>query len=450
MKSYHLMQGNCLEVLKGLEDNSIDSVVTDPPYGLSEQPDMIKVLQAWMSGEEYLQGKGFMGKEWDSFVPGPALWKEVYRVLKPGGHIVAFSGSRTYDLTVLAIRLAGFEIRDMIAWIYGSGFPKSHDVSKAIDKHFNSEKKEIGRQMGKGGENVNRLSRGGLGDDETAKGCGAFGIGAKQIAKEIPVTAPATPEALQWDGWGTALKPSIEPVVLARKPLIGTVAENVLTHGTGALNIKASRIEYLSEKDKASATPQGACTSHDSGAIPNIGQSSERIEFERPEQLGRWPANLIHDGSPEVLAGFPTTKSAASKTDKPAYEGETGVTTFLRGHSNAGNQRADEGSAARFFYCSKTSKKDRQEGLGDEKNTHPTVKPTDLMRYLCKLITPPGGVILDPFMGSGSTGKGAVLEGFVFIGIDMDASYCEIAEKRIEAVLKDTEEVEPPPSLFDF
>lgn len=310
--SIDLRHGDCLEVLRSLTDNSVDAIVTDPPYGLS-----------------------FMGKRWDYDVPSVEVWAECLRVLKPGGHILAFAGTRTQHRMAVRIEDAGFEIRDMIAWVYGSGFPKSHNLK----------------------------------DD--------------------------------WQGWGTALKPALEPITVARKPLVGTVAQNVETHGTGAMNITASRIPLTSEADAAEFANNHAVTErlpdsyagksldlHDGGWKQKVGPA------EVPE--GRWPANLLHDGSDEVVSTFPQTAT---------------------------------GSAARFFYCTKASTKDRGPG-----NDHPTVKPTALMRYLVKLVTPPGGRVLDPFMGSGSTGKAAILEGFRFIGIEREAEYLEIARARIAVI----------------
>ena len=339
-----LIHGDCIEVLRSMPDCSVDAVVTDPPYGLS-----------------------FMGKKWDYDVPSVEVWAECLRVLKLGGHLLAFAGTRTQHRMAVRIEDAGFEIRDMIAWVYGSGFPKSLDVSKAIDKAAGVEREVLGET--RKGAQTNSTGR-----------YGAWGDG-------ITPTAPATDAAKQWDGWGTALKPALEPITVARKPLIGTVAENVLQHGTGAINVDGGRVEG-----------------------------------------GRWPANFIHDGSEEAI-------------------------DLLK-------------DSARFFYCAKASKRDRDEGCeGMEQksaaecvdrvegsagmnspragagrtsgshNHHPTVKPTDLMRYLCRLVTPPDGTVLDPFMGSGSTGKAAVLEGFRFIGIEREEEYCEIAERRIEAVV---------------
>ena len=362
-----LMLGDCLEVLRTLPDNSVDSVVTDPPYGLS-----------------------FMGKKWDYDVPTSEIWAECLRVLKPGGHLLAFAGTRTQHRMAVRIEDAGFEIRDMIAWVYGSGFPKSLDVSKAIDKaagHTRATDYE---------PNYANATFG--------KGLG----GGKHGATSEP---PATEAARQWQGWGTALKPALEPITVARKPFSGTVAANVLAHGTGAINVDGCRVGTSDDCARKPALVDDTAAGFGKGLAMGG----------RGHDQGRWPANLIHDG------------------------GE-----FL-------------GEQARFFYCAKASKRDRDEGLeGFEKhvinvteghgrgavntskggdglrenrpraNTHPTVKPTDLMRYLCRLVTPPEGTVLDPFMGSGSTGKAAKLEGFQFIGIEREAEYLEIAKARIE------------------
>lgn len=347
---YTLHLGDCLETLRALSDSSVDAVVTDPPYGLS-----------------------FMGKRWDYDVPSIEVWAECLRVLKPGGHLLAFAGTRTQHRMAVRIEDAGFEIRDMIAWVYGSGFPKSHNLS---------------------------------GD---------------------------------WQGWGTALKPALEPITVARKPLAGTVAANVLAHGTGALNIDACRI--AGEKP---ATTRGAGGQH--GRFSELGAQG-RIE---DDGKGRWPANLIHDGSDEVVALFPVTTSGSGNKNTGNRDNGTTIGHGL-GKGNGDGIGGDTGSAARFFYCAKTSRKDRSEGLQDpgpqfahgttlrqvenadlKGNTHPTVKPTDLMAYLCRLVTPPGGIVLDPFMGSGSTGKAAMREGFQFIGCELDAAYLAIAQARIE------------------
>lgn len=390
-RAVRLFKGDSAEVLRQIPDNSVDSVVCDPPYGLSKEPDMMEVMKHWMNGDDYVHtGGGFMGKSWDSFVPGPAIWKEVFRVLKPGGHLLAFFGSRTYDLGTLAIRLAGFEIRDQIMWVYGSGFPKSLDVSKAIDKAAGADRDIISEKPAYG-----------LGGNGCLNGH-AEGATAK-------VTAPATDEAKQWEGWGTALKPAHEPICVARKPLAGTVAANVLVHGTGGLNIDGCRIEGRERTDYGltdSSRSQGSTYS----------TPSQSADFDSSK--GRWPANFVHDGL-----------------------------------------NAEEWS--RFFYCAKASKADRNYGLsGDDitpsdlvgreegsagtqspragagrttgsKNPHPTVKPITLMEWLVRLVTPSGGVVLDPFMGSGSTGIAAVKQRFKFIGIELSEEYFKVAQDRI-------------------
>ena len=360
--------GDCVKVLRLLPDGSIDSVVTDPPYGLS-----------------------FMGKRWDYDVPSEEVWRECLRVLKPGGHLLAFAGTRTQHRMAVRIEDAGFEIRDMIAWVYGSGFPKSKN----------------------------------LGGD--------------------------------WQGWGTALKPALEPITVARKPLVGTVAENVLAHGTGAVNVDGCRIEAEDGRPLIISHGDGFGSGERVTAYGN-GLSGSR--HGGTTTLGRWPANLIHDGSEEVVAGFPVTASGTWKGQSP----DVSKAMFSPGNGGGFKSKpihweGDSGSAARFFYCAKASKADRDEGceglivkdvhrygagLGEgidpnaparNRNHHPTVKPTDLMRYLCRLVTPFGGVVLDPFTGSGSTGKAALLEGFRFVGIEREAEYVEIARARIAAAV---------------
>jgi site-specific DNA-methyltransferase (adenine-specific) len=387
MTKYELHTGNCLEVMATLADSSVDSIVTDPPYELTGN------------------GKGgFMGKAWDAtgIAHNVDMWREALRVLKPGGHLLAFSGSRTYHRMAVAIEDAGFEIRDSVLWLYGSGFPKSMDVAKAIDKAAG-----VLESRGKA------FNAAGVGE---SNGGSVF----RSDHPDYVPYAPATDGAKQWSGWGTALKPAHEPICMARKPLAAkTVAANVLAHGTGALNIDASRVS--GEKRHPGAYHDGG----QAGGARTMGRfnGSDRSEFDA--SAGRWPANVIHDGSPEVLEGFPVTASGTKQGG--GYARDTGV--------HEGGQRmdgiasyGDKGSAARFFYCAKASKADRGEG-----NTHPTVKPTDLMRYLIALVTQPGGVVLDPFMGSGSTGRAAVTSGFRFIGIDMTPEYVEIARSRIES-----------------
>jgi DNA modification methylase len=421
-----LHHGDCLDVLRTMPDNSVDSIVTDPPYGLS-----------------------FMGKKWDYDVPSEDIWRECLRVLKPGGHLLAFAGTRTQHRMAVRIEDAGFEIRDMIAWVYGSGFPKSLDVSKAIDKAAGAEREVVGQYASfRPNDHADTKYSGNLHTN-----------GA--------ITAPATLPARQWQGWGTALKPALEPITVARKPLgEKTVAANVLTHGTGALNIDGCRVGTETIQTNR-YTPGRDMTSFHGSQAGN--------EYASSTHAGRWPANLIHDGSDEVAGLFPVTSSGANKEGSTQGRGVNGVYGDYAGFAGK-EYAANTGSAARFFYCAKTSKKDRDEGCehlpehqeglqlprgkcpdcgtwknsgelkckcGGEwemtsnpppkaRNNHPTVKPTALMRYLCRLVTPPEGIVLDPFMGSGSTGKAAMLEGFQFIGIERDADYLEIAKARIK------------------
>ena len=452
MSAFTLHHGDCLDVLRGMESASVDAIVTDPPYGLS-----------------------FMGKRWDYDVPSVEIWAECLRVLKPGGHLLAFAGTRTQHRMAVRIEDAGFEIRDMIAWVYGSGFPKSHDVSKAIDKRGGASVAWFGPWFRKWREanGITQKQVAALFPSKTGglTGCVAnwelgfnmptpeqfnlirdtFGLpfaSVEEAEREvvaqqrgtmfafapgqendrstttIDITAPATDAARQWKGWGTALKPALETITVARKPLSGTVAETVLAHGTGALNVDGCRVE-AADGDEVVTFDRHA------GDRDRYQYRTGTVGNARPSDAGRWPANLIHDGSEEPAALL--------------------------------------GDAARFFYCAKASKRDRDEGLegfeakpaasayGDGLNTatkirtakqaeagvsrdlrrnhHPTVKPADLMRYLCRLVTPPGGVVLDPFTGSGSTGKAAMLEGFRFIGIEREAEYAEIARARIQAAI---------------
>ena len=421
MGKIDLLLGDCLERMRELPDACVDAIVTDPPYGLS-----------------------FMGKKWDYDVPSVEIWAECLRVLKPGGHLLAFAGTRTQHRMAVRIEDAGFEIRDMIAWVYGSGFPKSLDVSKAIDKAAGAEPIKTGKFK------YASIQRNG--DGETWR-AGAFASHPEET-KQVEITAPATEAAQQWQGWGTALKPALEPITVARKPLIGTVAENVLTHGTGAINVDACRVG-------AEARPIMVRTQTVVAASSMAGVSTGATTNGEMTTQGRWPANLIHDGSQIVLDLFPETKSGNLS---PHHKLKASDNCSMSGGNQERQPRAefggDSGSAARFFYCAKTSKRDRDEGLTNDpetfvqfqtgngasgkpsslsegrdtqyRNSHPTVKPTDLMRYLCRLVTQPGGIVLDPFMGSGSTGKAAKREGFDFIGIERDEAYFEIAKKRID------------------
>ena len=394
---FTLYVGNSLDVMPTLPPSSVDSIVSDPPYGLS-----------------------FMGKEWDHGVPGEAFWREALRVAKPGAHLLAFGGTRTFHRLAVAIEDAGWEIRDCVMWVYGSGFPKSLDVRKAIDKVAGAEREVVGINEAA----VRKPKR-----DTTWTGDVWGDNGAT-------ITAPATPEARQWAGWGTALKPAWEPVIVARKPLEGTVAENVLKYGTGGINVDGCRVGTDGGTTKANIR-KGETNGERAGM-----SFGENISFRcdiATINAGRWPANVIHDGSEEVHNLLPESKDGVAV--KRNGGGGTGM--FGWGKSTIGTPDVGyngSGSAARFFYCAKASKADRDEGC--EGNHHPTVKPTDLMRYLVRLVTPPGGVVLDPFMGSGSTGRGALLEGCRFVGIDLSDEYATIARERIAACVAE-------PSLYD-
>lgn len=378
--SIDLRLGDNLELLKQMPDNSVDSVVTDPPYGIS-----------------------FMGKKWDYDVPSVELWKEVLRVLKPGGHALVACGTRTQHRMAVNLEDAGFEIRDIVAWLYGSGFPKSLDISKAIDK-------KEGYWRGKAGKVISdNTSMSGGNYERTYKG--------KLI----------TEEAKQWEGWGTALKPAMELWTLCRKPLEEkTVAENVLKYGTGGINIDGCRVPL--ENGETIATNVGFLDN-----LQSDGWGTKKCITEKTSQ-GRFPANVIHDGSEEVVSLFPYTKSGKMlpKHTRNTDGSPNGIYGKFDINHPLAETYGDEGSASRFFYCAKVSKKERNCN-GKVKNNHPTVKPVALMRYLCRLITPPNGVVLDPFMGSGSTGIAALLEGFNFIGMEREEKYMEIAKVRIGA-----------------
>lgn len=484
---YGAVNADCLDAMKRMPDNSIDAIVTDPPYGLD-----------------------FMGKNWDHGVPGVEFWKEALRVIKPGGHIVAFGGTRTYHRLACAIEDAGWEVRDCLGWLYSSGFPKSMDISKAIDKKLGAKREKVQGQFG-------NTSFGLINDDSW------------KPHKDVDSDIPTTPEAEKWNGWGTCLKPAFEPIVLARKPiegtvadnvmkygvgginidgcrvpsdgeticthsknaksdiygeynpvvthqsngqklgrfpaniihdgsdevldafdnklnpnfepivlarkpLEGTVADNVLKYGVGGLNIEECRVPFESEEDKASAKPQGKATSKVGALAGGVESDRERTEFTPKEVSGRFPANIIHDGSEEVLEVFPSNvKGGSWNTTKGArhFNNNGGKTDF----ENHGADKST-GSAARFFYCAKASKKEK-----GKENTHPTVKPIKLMEYLVKLIAPKGSIVLDPFMGSGSTGVAALNLGRKFIGIEKEPEYFKIAEGRLEKAKLETSTV---------
>jgi len=404
--TWTLLHGDCREVLATMEDASIDAIVTDPPYEL-----------------------GFMGKAWDA--AGVAysvdLWAEVLRVLKPGGHLLAFGGTRTYHRMTVAIEDAGFEVRDSIHWVYGSGFPKSLDVSKAIDKAAGAEREVVGQ-----GPNAARRPKPGS------------GVTIKMPSGD-PITAPATPEAARWEGWGTALKPAHEPIVVARKPLDGTVAANVLEYGTGALNIDGCRVAGADAPLKWE-TPRGGIWQTDPTATATA----------TTDDRGRWPANFVlthaADCGDDCAPGCPV-----AELDEQSGEGASRFFTVTEWDDDP------------FRYVAKPSRAERNAGLGAvegrqigakgnglartcdtcgasvihgcdcphrtfsnpvRKNHHPTVKPTDLMRWLVRLVTPPGGVVLDPFAGSGTTLAAAILEGFDCVGVEMTDDYLPLIEGR--------------------
>ena len=405
--------GDCHALLPELQ---ADAIITDPPYHLTTGKNggsgAASLNTASPAGRSRI-GTGFMGMAWDGgdLAHRAEFWAGVLGVVKPGGHLLAFGGTRTFHRLACAIEDAGWEIRDTVMWVYGSGFPKSLDVSKAIDREAGAERPVIGSWTPTGTARLNGSS--GYTVDAAAQR-----YGVSELRETLPLTGPATDAAKQWQGWGTALKPAWEPIIVARKPLEGTVAENVQAHGTGALNIDGCRIGQTVETWPATRSyapgqmqPGGIGNTVATGTVPP----------------GRWPANLIHDGSEEVVALFPADAGAFApvRGTEPSVPAKNTYGTYARG---GGAFHADTGSAARFFYTAKASKWDRDEG-----NTHPTVKPTELMRYLCRLVTPPGGVILDPFMGSGSTGCAAALEGFKFIGIEIEPKYFDIACQRITA-----------------
>ena len=414
-----ILVGDCKEQMAKMPDNSVDSIVTDPPYGLEfmgkewdklgaaviDDPASVGGWQDEVGGNAYSRNRIRYGKSASSAQSWHEDWaREALRILKPGGHLLSFGGSRTYHRMACAIEDAGFEIRDQIMWVYGSGFPKSLNVGKAIDKAAGVEREVVG--IDKSLVRVNAI------ENHVRGQVASFGLKAEGSAT---ITAPATPEAKQWEGWGTALKPAHEPIVVARKPLDGTVANNVLAHGTGAMNIDGCRVGT-----DGGTKREGESNAPSDFEIFTTGHGIAKIE------AGRWPANFIHDGSDEVLELFPNTKG-------------------------------DNGSAARFFYCAKANKKERNAGLTSEpvresdrtkddgaggdnprnrsntpkQNHHPTVKPVALMRYLVRLVTPPNGIVFDPFLGSGTTAVAAILEGFEWSGCEITPEYLPIIEGRV-------------------
>jgi len=429
-----LILGECLEKLREMEDNSVDSIVTDPPYGIS-----------------------FMGKKWDYDVPSTEIWRECLRVLKPGGHLLSFAGSRTYHRMAVNIEDAGFEIRDQLMWIYGSGFPKSHNIGKGVDKKLGNEREVIGISKGKGYTSIQEKN---------------LEHGNRPYVDGLPyekADRTLTKGNSEWEGWGTALKPAHEPIVMARKPLSEkTVVDNVLEWGTGGINIDGSRITH-NEPIKVMKAQEGG-----NKVFGQAGRYQETTEL-KPE--GRFPANILL--SEEAAENLDQSTEPTKGNKKPRVQKTSrryGENNFTSGglYAPEGNITPtynDEGGVSRYFYVAKPSKKEKDLGLTSEektqkdlatqktqhlipdknnndklrenpylgatsgvrKNTHPTVKPIKLMEYLIKMVTPVGGTTLDPFMGSGSTGVAALQNGFDFIGIEMEQEYMDIAKQRINA-----------------
>ena len=379
-----LWHGDCIEVMRSLPDASVHAIVTDPPYEL-----------------------GFMGRKWDAsgIAYNQDVWDQAHRVLKPGGHLLAFGGTRTWHRLAVAIEDAGFEVRDSIAWMYGSGFPKSLDVSKAIDKATGAEREVVGVAKG-------------------AASCRTASL--KAFAPKYNATTPATPAAQQWQGWGTALKPAFEPIVVARKPLIGTVAENVLTHGTGALNIDGCRIG--TEVRVAAFTSLAPAHGNRLGA-PGTAEASRGTQGHPKTYEGRWPANVILDESQAAELDKQSGWSKSPPTDSVIkVKANDSIGTFKMPDRETPNGHGDSGGASRFFYVPKAGSSERPRE-GD--TAHPTVKPLDLMRYLVRLVTPPGGTVLEPFAGSGTTLEACVVEGFNVIGIELTEDYLPLITQRL-------------------
>ena len=480
----NVFNADCLEWLRQQPDNSIDAVVCDPPYGLSntKPAQVADVLKAWVTGDtEAVPAKkgGFMGKDWDSFVPPPAVWEECMRVLKPGGHMAVFAGARTQDLMGLSIRLAGFEIRDTLGWVYGSGFPKSHDIGKAIDKYngnplafreFAAAYREAVAKSGLTHSAIDKSlgikssscywarddHRGGMPPrhhwekvrdlvyipkelerlyDEAEREVVGVQKGAmagwnmdgstKFVDRDI--TTPSSDAAKRWDGWGTALKPAIEPIILARKPLDGTVANNVLAHGVGGLNIDACRV------GSGTGEPKPEYVANDKNQVYGSGMGGGAWA----NTSGRFPANVLLD---EHAATEMDKQSGWSKSPGTVTRGGKRQEAYGMGRQENMPAPNDSGGASRFFpvfkYQAKAPKRERPviEREDGSKIQHPTVKPLTLLEWLVELITPPGGVVLDPFAGSGTTLQAALNKGFTPIGIEQDADYIKLIEKRLEGL----------------
>ena len=402
---YH---GDCREVLRSLPDASVDSVVTDPPYEL-----------------------GFMGKRWDAsgIAYDADLWAEALRVLKPGGHLLAFGGTRTWHRLAVAVEDAGFEVRDSIAWLYGSGFPKSLDVSKAIDKAAGAERQVVGTRKLSGTARI----IGGQGGATSGRAEEMYATHA--LREELDLTAPATPDAARWSGWGTALKPAFEPVVVARKPLTGTVAANVLQHGVGGLNIDGCRIGWATETERAEVNQRSGPNSRFADTVEKsvaLGDKRPHAVDDKTHAAGRWPANVVLD---EDQADALDRQSGQQRDGVAVrHRGVKGGTIGAPGAKPVGTPDqgyGGSGGASRFFYVAKAPARERPKVDGV---AHPTVKPLTLMRWLCRLVTPPGGVVLEPFAGSGTTIEAALMEGFHVVAIEREDDYLPLIAARLERV----------------
>lgn len=438
MKPYYqddavtLYHGDCIAVMRELPDSSVDAVVTDPPYGINfmgKAWDGAAIAQAAVSGVDHTKTRersaSMHAGSYDLSLKGNTAfgeWSygwatEALRVLKPGGHLLAFGGTRTWHRLAVAIEDAGFEVRDSIAWMYGSGFPKSLDVSKAIDKAAGAEREVVGKGVS--------------GTTAGMQNLGPSGI----TGGDYDITAPATPAARQWQGWGTALKPAFEPVVVARKPLIGTVAENVLTHGTGALNVDRCRLPISADDPIHGAVWTTRPSKIGLNSVGFVTSNADGDKREADTSKGRWPANVILDESQAAeldrQSGEASYNPAGSFGTNKRDDNNNGIYGGGKGITKAGMDvfgYGDRGGASRFFYTAKADSSERPRVNGV---AHPTVKPLDLMRYLVRLVTPPGGTVLEPFAGSGTTLEACIVEGFSVIGIELTEEYLPLITQRI-------------------
>jgi site-specific DNA-methyltransferase (adenine-specific) len=484
-KTQKVFHGNNIELLKSYPDNSIDSIVTDPPYGLGKEPNPTEMLEAWLKyGYMEVKGGGFMNAEWDSFVPQPIFWKEAFRVLKHGGYVVSFFGTRTYDWGVMAMRLAGFEIRDQLQWIYGSGFPKSMDIEKQIDKIEGNERKIVGVSPNQ--------------HDFTNNTASMMNKSNQKNPKRQSLALPITEGNSEWEGWGTALKPANEPIVLARKPNEKglNITENVLKHGTGGININASRVP-------TSETITNHSRSKTSSVSKGVYSSSSEQETHQTsgQKEGRFPSNVIFTHHNKCLETLIRKEDNTIESNYTCHEccpvkvldeqsGTLVSGTMTNNHKSTTDSspngiygkfgtdakiseyEGSVGGASRFFYVAKASQVERNFGLDNfekqsagslnfrnpsasgrsedaesvekmggltqaRSNFHPTVKPVKLMQYLVRLVTPPNGVCLDPFSGSGTTGVACKIDGFNYIGMEQGAEFCEISQKRIDTFVEE-------------